>query len=127
MVASSASCAQGRWPLVSAEVVVAAEGAVRGFTLTAPLPRCVDTPHELVRPWETALYRFYDRFGDLLYVGVSWNPLRRWATHRSRSAWFDRASRVVVDVYSSEREALRVEREWIRNAKPTWNIRSRTG
>ncbi len=33
--------------------------------------------------------------------------------------------RVVVDVYSSEREALRIEREWIRNAEPTWNIRSR--
>lgn len=110
---------------MSAEVLTAAEGAVRAFGLAAPFPAGRETPHELVRPSETGLYRFYDRFGDLLYVGISWNPFKRWGRHRRAAAWFGRAVRVVVDVYSSEREALRIEREWIRHARPAWNIRSR--
>lgn len=109
------------------EVCGAVEGAVRAFALPAPFPTASATPHDLVRPHETAVYRFYDVVGDLLYVGVSWNPFKRWATHRHRAQWFVQARRVLVDVYPSERDALRVEREWIRNAKPTWNVRSRTG
>lgn len=112
---------------MSTEVVEVGEGAVRDFTLSAPFPPGLDTPHALCAPNETAVYRFYDDLGDLLYVGVAWNPFKRWATHRRRSGWHGSARRVVVEVYRSEREALRIEREWIRNAEPTWNIRSRSG
>ena len=110
---------------VSTEVLDAGElGAVRAFAFACPFPTGVETPHELVAPHETALYRFYDRDGDLLYVGISWNPFKRWSTHAARAPWHGQAARVLVDVYRSEREALRIEREWIRNAWPTWNVRS---
>jgi len=109
------------------EAVGLEDGPVREFALTLPFPGETDTPHHLVRPHECAVYRFYDVVGDLLYVGISWNPYRRWAAHRRRAAWFARAARVLVDVYESERDALRIEREWIRNASPSWNVRSATG
>lgn len=112
---------------MSTEVVEVGEETVRAFTLRAPFPPGLDTPHDLVAPHETAVYRFYDGLGDLLYVGVAWNPFKRWASHRRRTSWHGQARRVVVEVYRSERVALRFEREWIRNAKPTWNLRSRTG
>lgn len=92
--------------------------------MTAPFPRA-ETPHHLVSPSECGVYRFYDGHGDLLYVGISWNPFRRWGRHRRATSWFGQAALAVVDVYRSEREALRIEREWIRNASPTWNVRSR--
>lgn len=105
----------------------AVEGAVRGFALTRPFPADLATPHDLVRPDECAVYRFYDDAGGLLYVGISWSPFRRWGAHRRHAAWFTHAVLAVVDVYMSEREALRVEREWIRGASPRWNVRSASG
>lgn len=108
----------------SPELRDAVEGAVRGFALMAPFPADVATPLHLVAPHECGLYRFYDADGDLLYVGISWNPFTRWGAHRRRAPWWREATRVLVDVYTSERHALRVERGWIRNACPTWNLRS---
>lgn len=111
--------------MLTTEVLDAGElGAVRAFAFARPFPTGVETPHELVAPHETALYRFYDPDGDLLYVGISWNPFKRWSTHRARAPWYDQAARVLVDVYTGERQALRIERDWIRNAWPTWNVRS---
>ena len=95
----------------------------RSFTLDAPIPVTGETPHYLVRPDETAVYRFYDA-DQLLYVGVTWNPYRRWCSHRRRTKWFKLATRVDVSVFADEATALRIEREWIRTARPLWNIRS---
>lgn len=83
-----------------------------------------DTPHDKVKPSECAVYRFYDRGGALLYVGIAWNPGRRWERHKRESPWFRNARRVRVDVYATEREALTVERLAIRDEKPLYNKRS---
>ena len=96
--------------------------AVRGFTLTAPLPARQRTPG--IGPRECAVYRFYDDDGTLLYVGISRNPLKRWQAHRRTKPWWPDVARSVIDVYQSEAVALRIERERIRCERPLWNVRS---
>lgn len=96
---------------------------VRSFVAHEPISTA-DTSRSDVRGGECALYRFYDSHGDLLYVGISWNPGRRWDTHRRLSRWWKLAVRVEVDVYARERDALHAEVAWIRNARPTHNVRS---
>ena len=101
------------------------EEPLRSFTLCAPFPASTRTPHHLVAPHETAVYRFYRHQGQLLYVGISWNPFKRWTEHRRRALWWPRGlASVLVEVYASERQALRVERTCIRNCKPLGNLRS---
>lgn len=95
---------------------------IRTFREDAPITR-LETPRSLVGAGECAVYRFYDIDGDLLYVGVAWNPHRRWSTHR-RAEWWQMVRRVEVDVYRDEVTALAVERAWIRNAMPRFNVRS---
>jgi hypothetical protein len=36
----------------------------------------------------TALYRFFDAEGRLLYVGIAHDPEKRWATHRLYQGWW---------------------------------------
>lgn len=71
-----------------------------------------------------AVYRFFAEGGELLYVGVSWNPSRRWERHRAEADWWPLAAVVVVDVYDQEKTALDVERYWIKAAAPLYNVRS---
>jgi hypothetical protein len=79
---------------------------------------------DLVPPPHHAVYRFFTAEGELLYVGVSWNPAGRWETHRRVAAWWLFAAVVVVDVYDTEATALEVERYWIAAAAPLHNVRS---
>lgn len=97
---------------------------MRSYSLLAPFPAEAPTPHALVAPHETSVYRFYGEQEQLLYIGVSWAPFKRWAYHRRNAAWFSRAQVVQVDVYRSRRTALRIEREGIREQAPAFNVRS---
>lgn len=96
---------------------------LRSYRERAPF-KTADTPHHLVKPSECAVYRFFDRDGALLYVGIAWNPGRRWERHKRESPWFGKARSARVDVYSSEKEALTAERFAIRDEKPLHNKRS---
>lgn len=96
---------------------------MRSFVAHQPISTG-DTSRSDVRGGECALYRFYDALGDLLYVGISWNPGRRWEAHRKTSRWWGEAVRAEVDVYPHEGDALEAEKAWIRNALPTHNVRS---
>src|SRR5690606_32463445 len=96
-------------------------GVVTVFTLHAPLP-VGDTPRVMVRSGECAVYAFYDAEGVLLYVGVSWNPYRRWETHRRNTSWWADAVSATITVYPDEATALRVERERIRTERPLHNV-----
>lgn len=93
------------------------------YTLHAPF-QPGDTVRPLAPPGSCSLYRFYDSQGDLLYVGVAWNPGRRWEHHRRTAAWWREATRAVVAVYDCQASALSAERAWIRNAQPRFNVRS---
>lgn len=71
---------------------------------------------------KTAVYRFYDRNGKLLYVGITNNVERRIAQHLVDKPWAHQIVRRSVEVYSSRDAALAAERRAIRRERPKYNI-----
>jgi len=69
----------------------------------------------------TALYRFYDAEGDLLYVGVTGNLASRFSDHRRMSPWWAHADRHEVEWLPHWSAALQAERRAIRDEAPRWN------
>lgn len=65
----------------------------------------------------TCVYRLYDVFGRLLYVGMTSDIPRRWKEHRKdhRSWWYQTVERPLewfpgrVDAWHAERQAVRTE------------------
>lgn len=72
----------------------------------------------------TALYRFYDRSGSLLYVGVTFNLNARFQTHKSQKPWWESidSARTEVVWHQSRDEALAAERLALRSERPPHNI-----
>lgn len=70
----------------------------------------------------TALYRFYDEGGALLYVGITANPEERFAHHRNYKAWWPEVARTAVEWFDSRRPALAAELQAIHDEQPTHNI-----
>lgn len=68
------------------------------------------------------LYRLYDRDGDLLYIGVSKDPWRRFRGHRRTSPWIRKARRGRIQVFPTIDAALAAEREAIRTERPRFNV-----
>lgn len=69
------------------------------------------------------LYRFYNRAGDLLYVGITNNPARRFAKHSDEKSWWRHVARIALEQHPS-REALRAaERMAIETERPIHNVR----
>jgi predicted GIY-YIG superfamily endonuclease len=69
-----------------------------------------------------ALYRFYDETGALLYVGISSDPGRRFAQHRSDKPWWHAITEIRVQPMPSRKAALKAEREAIKNERPRFNV-----
>lgn len=57
----------------------------------------------------TALYRFYDADGDLLYLGVTHDPKSRWTTHRLYREWWHLVARKTVEWHDNRAAALKAE------------------
>lgn len=72
------------------------------------------TPH--------SLYRFFDSAGQLLYIGVSVNPLQRWDDHRLHKPWWTEVSSVTLHHYPTRPDVLQAERAAIRTEKPLHNV-----
>lgn len=75
------------------------------------------------RPGETALYQFFTSVDELLYVGITRVPARRWAHHRRFAAttWWCRAARVTVEWFTCRQDAVDAELRIIRTAAPLYN------
>jgi predicted GIY-YIG superfamily endonuclease len=73
-------------------------------------------------PVRTALYRFRDERGDLLYVGVAEDPGRRQAEHAKRKAWWPEVSDHTVEWHPTRELALAAEAAAIRTERPRYNI-----
>ena len=69
----------------------------------------------------TALYRFHDAAGRLLYVGISRNLVARWAQHETEKPWWPEVVRKTVVMYGSRREAEIAEGRAIRSESPLHN------
>jgi predicted GIY-YIG superfamily endonuclease len=71
----------------------------------------------------TAVYRFYDADGQLLYVGMTGNLGRRFAMHAATKKWWPQVARRTAEWFGDRGEAAQAEREAIRAEKPVHNIR----
>lgn len=78
------------------------------------MPRAVIiTPHQV--------YRYFDKYGVLLYVGCSLNARTRLAGHRARAEWFDQIARMTIEDFPSKEDGLNAERAAIRSENPKYN------
>jgi predicted GIY-YIG superfamily endonuclease len=69
----------------------------------------------------TAVYRFFDRDGRLLYVGIAFDPAERWEKHAAVAEWWKDAADNTIDWYDTRAEAGRAELTAIRYEKPIYN------
>lgn len=73
---------------------------------------------------ETAIYRLTDRDGRLLYVGMSRNPLMRWAWHAEQHPWWGEVAAYSVEWLPDRADAEAEERRAIKDDQPVHNIHS---
>lgn len=79
------------------------------------------TPDEFCGPQPVALYRHFDRNGELLYVGITFDPNRRWLQHLETSPWARFVSDVTVHWAEDRRAARKQERRAIAWERPLFN------
>lgn len=70
----------------------------------------------------TALYRFYDQQGELLYVGITLDPGTRWQAHAREKGWWRQVATVTVTWLDDRAAALEAERVAILAEAPRHNI-----
>lgn len=69
-----------------------------------------------------ALYRFFDASGELLYVGITMNPVGRWASHRTEKPWWSEVATITLESHPSREAVERAERDAIRAERPRYNV-----
>lgn len=69
----------------------------------------------------TALYRFYDSAGRLLYVGITGNPEERWYEHQLTQYWWREVTRKELVWLETRVEARAAESAAIRMEKPLYD------
>jgi hypothetical protein len=72
-------------------------------------------------PGCTALYRHFDKHGELLYVGISLSAVARLSQHRNKQ-WFSQIESVTVEKFATREEAEAAEFTAIREELPKFNI-----
>jgi predicted GIY-YIG superfamily endonuclease len=70
----------------------------------------------------TALYRFFDKAGQLLYIGISNCIPRRLDQHEDTKPWFTEASQITVEHHPTRLAALAKEKKAIKAERPKYNI-----
>lgn len=69
-----------------------------------------------------ALYRFYSKTGQLLYVGITNNPGARFQQHQKSKPWWHDVAGISVEKHSTRTDALAAEERAIRVERPLKNI-----
>ena len=69
----------------------------------------------------TSVYRYYDRTGLLLYVGITSRGTRRQREHNGDKEWWPFVARQEVEHYGSRREAASREKALIQEFRPPFN------
>lgn len=75
---------------------------------------------------KTALYRHYDVNGDLLYVGISLDAMRRLMQHRYKSDWYEEICSIDLEWHATREHALEAERQAIEIEDPLFNVQGST-
>jgi len=68
------------------------------------------------------LYRHYHPSGDLLYVGISLEPLRRQDTHTKTARWRNMIYCIVIEPFATREDSHAAERLAIRTEFPKFNL-----
>lgn len=71
---------------------------------------------------ETTLYRMHNAEGELIYVGVTFDPHTRFGDHRQKKPWWADVATIHVQHFEDRDEARQAEQEMIRKLKPVYNI-----
>ena len=71
---------------------------------------------------KTKLYRHFDKDNKLLYVGISYDFLKRTSQHRLKSGWWDNIANMTVESFRTRKEAEEAEYNAIIKEKPLHNI-----
>lgn len=74
----------------------------------------------------TYLYRFYDRWFALLYVGITSGVPTRFESHAKSKDWWPDVRHIDIERYDSRSEAARAEREAITKEAPAYNVQHGT-
>ncbi|MBZ6252189.1 GIY-YIG nuclease family protein [Streptomyces olivaceus] len=69
-----------------------------------------------------AVYRLFDAAGELLYVGMSKDPMHRWEEHRA-NRWWPKVTAYDVTWHPSRALAREAERDAIVAGAPPYNTR----
>lgn len=69
----------------------------------------------------TALYRFWDAKGDLLYVGITHDTTQRWKSHARNQPWWTNVARKEVIWMLTRKEAEAAERIAHRTEAPRYD------
>jgi hypothetical protein len=85
----------------------------------AEVPDPVPVPHQ---EGQCSLYRHYDAFGRLLYIGISLSAVERLAQHKRESHWVRQIARIDITAYGSRSDARLAERRAIKRENPAHNI-----
>lgn len=75
----------------------------------------------------TSVYRYFDRDGILLYVGITGRGMSRNSEHNKSKDWWPYVTRQEVDHCKTRRAALNLERETIRQFRPPFNTQHNPG
>lgn len=89
-------------------------GARPAVPFTPPAP-------PVPKPVRHYLYRFYDKCGCLLYVGITGDFDKRHVAHKRDSPWYEFAGRHEVEPLANEELARKAERDLIRAETPPFN------
>jgi predicted GIY-YIG superfamily endonuclease len=70
----------------------------------------------------TAVYRLFDTYGALLYIGIAEVPERRWEQHAKDKSWWHLVIRKEVAWCETRSKAEEAEKLGIRMEKPVYNL-----
>lgn len=71
---------------------------------------------------KTELYRYFDKDGTLLYVGISLSAVLRQSSHKLLSSWYAEAVTMTIERFETRIMALSAEKEAIISEKPKHNV-----
>lgn len=75
----------------------------------------------------TALYRFFNNAGALLYIGISNTVPKRLGQHEGAKTWYHEVVRITVEHHPDRPTALAFEERAIKAERPKYNIQHNRG
>lgn len=87
-----------------------------------PCPELAPQWHGRPFTWHHMLYRLYDGYGRLQYVGRTSNIARRLQEHRHQQRWWSDVEDVTITFYPTLTELIDAERKAIVIEESYWNV-----